>query len=91
MIRTKVTAKNTKVLNYHDLCDDLLKFYAREIRIERINTGHKCTRSWKSYYRELKAHKRLYKWGLFKNHTLDCDLEEPIKWYIEAIYWILGR
>lgn len=48
------------------------------------------TRSFDSYVREWKAHNRLYKLGLFRSHTKDCDLEEPIKWYHEIIYFILG-
>jgi len=49
------------------------------------------TRSFDSYVREWKAHNNLYKLGLFKSHTKDVDMEEPIKWYYELIYWIIGR
>lgn len=49
------------------------------------------TRSFDSYVREWKAHNNLYKLGLFKSHTKHVDLEEPIKWYYELIYWLIGR
>ena len=49
------------------------------------------TRKFNSYVREWKAHNNLYKLGLFKSHTKDVDMEEPIKWYYELIYWIIGR
>lgn len=43
-----------------------------------------------SWIKEWKAHNRLYKLGLFRNHTRDCDLEENEKWYRLLAYQILG-
>lgn len=57
---------------------------------ERYKKFLPITREFESYVREWKAHNRLYKLGLFRSHTKDCDLEEPIKWYHEIIYFILG-
>lgn len=36
------------------------------------------------------VHNRLYKLGLFRSRTKDVDLEYQQKWYLKAIYWILG-
>lgn len=48
------------------------------------------SRTLKSYIRETKAHIRLYKLGLFRKHTKNCDLEENIKLWKEIIYFIIG-
>lgn len=56
----------------------------------RKEKGLLVTRSKKSYIVEIKAHIRLYKLGLFKKHTRDTDLEEPIKKLTNIIYFIIG-
>ena len=43
-----------------------------------------------SWVKEWTAHNRLYRLGLFRSHTRDCDLEENEKWYRLLIYEILG-
>lgn len=52
--------------------------------------GYKSKRTIFSWIREWKAHNRLYKLRLFREHTRDCDLEENEKWYRLIIYQILG-
>lgn len=49
------------------------------------------TRTFESYVREWKGHNNLYKLHLFRSHTKDVDLEEPSKWYLELIWWLIGR
>lgn len=49
------------------------------------------TRAFDSYVREWKGHNNLYKLHLFRSHTKDVDLEEPNKWYLELIWWLIGR
>lgn len=56
----------------------------------RIDMRYKVTRSMKSYIAETKAHNRLYKLGLWKKHTKNCDLEENIKLWKEIVYRIIG-
>ncbi len=56
-----------------------------------IKTGFKSKRTMKSWLKEWKAHNRLYRLGLFKNHTKDCDLEENEKIYRLMVYEILGK
>lgn len=53
-------------------------------------TGYKSQRSLKSWLKEWKSHNRLYRLGLFKSHTVDCDLEENEKWWRLLAYQILG-
>lgn len=61
------------------------------LEIFKIRTGFVSKRSINSWVREWKAHNRLYKLGLFKEHTKDCDLEENKKIHRLMVYWILGR
>ena len=56
-----------------------------------IKTGFISKRTIKSWIKEWKSHNRLYKLGLFTNHTKDCDLEENEKIHRLIIYEILGR
>lgn len=57
---------------------------------KRVDMGLDTTRTLKSYIRETKAHIRLYKLGLFRKHTKNCDLEEDIKWWKKIAYFIIG-
>ncbi len=56
-----------------------------------IKTGFKSKRTMKSWLKEWKTHNRLYRLGLFKSHTKDCDLEENEKTHRLIAYEILGR
>ena len=53
-------------------------------------TGYRSKRSVESWLKEWKAHNRLYKPGLYRSHTKDCDLEENEKWYRLLVYQIIG-
>ncbi len=55
-----------------------------------IKTGFRSKRTIKSWIKEWKAHNRLYRLGLFKSHTKDCDLEENEKTHRLIAYEILG-
>lgn len=85
------STNNTHIVNSYKMSNkrDMLK-EINHIRYTRIKNNLPISRSNKSYLREWIAHNRLYKLGLFKNHTTDVDFEEPIKWYYELIYFILG-
>lgn len=61
------------------------------LKLFKINTAYYSRRTIKSWIKEWKTHNRLYKLGLFKSHTKDCDLEENEKWYRLLTYQILGR
>jgi len=55
-----------------------------------FKTGYESKRSLDSWLREWKAHNRLYRLGLFRSHTKDCDLNEEEKWWRLLAYSILG-
>ena len=60
------------------------------LKLFKIKENYKSRRTVTSWVKEWKAHNRLYKLGLFKDHTIDCDLEENEKWYRLLAYQILG-
>ena len=72
-----------KVKKEEDMLEVLMWF--------KLKTGFRSRRSMDSWIREWKAHNRMYKIGLFKNHSRDCDLEELEKWYRRLVYWFIGR
>ena len=80
----------TVIIDSYRLTNYEIKNVVPEIIYYRLKRYFPVTRTNKSYEREIKAHNRLYKLGLYKDHTKDCNLEEPIKWYYELIYFIIG-
>ena len=72
-----------KVTNEDDMWDILTRF--------DYETKYYSKRSIDSWIKEWKAHNRLYKLGLFRSHTKDCDLEENEKWWRLLVYEIIGR
>ena len=60
------------------------------LRLFQLKTYYKSRRTLKSWVKEWKAHNRLYKLGLFRKHTKDCDLEENEKWWRLLAYQFLG-
>ena len=60
------------------------------LRVFRYWIGYGSKRSLKSWVKEWKAHNRLYRLGLFRSHTRDCDLEENEKIHRLIAYQILG-
>lgn len=82
----------TKIYDSYLLGSDyLIRKVAVEIATTRIIKNLPQTRTERSYCNEIKAHNRLYNLGLFRSHTKDTDLEEPISKFKEIIYSILGR
>lgn len=85
-------------IKYDQTCVRILESYKVKkkkdmsiiLSIFKINTGYKSQRNLKSWIKEWKAHNRLYKMGLFKSHTRDCDLEENEKWWRLLAYQFLG-
>ena len=71
-MRTTYEENNTHIEDSYKATDLNLEvgYIIRERYIRHLLT----TRSFDSYVREWKAHNRLYKLGLFKSHTKDCDL-----------------
>jgi hypothetical protein len=72
-----------KVTNKDEMFDILIDFI--------IETKYHSKRNINSWLKEWKAHNRLYKLGLFRSHTKDCDFEENEAWWRLLIYEIIGR
>lgn len=72
-----------KVKKEEDMLEVLIWF--------KLKTGFKSRRSMDSWIREWKAHNRMYKIGIYRNHSRDCDLEELEKWHRRLVYWFIGR
>ena len=91
MIEYEFLEDETIIYNSYELTNHEIKnVVVPNIIYYRLKKYLPVTRTNKSYEREIKAHNRLYKLGLFKSHTKDCDLEEPIKWYYELLYFLIG-
>lgn len=82
---------NTHIEDSYKLTDR--KMIAKEvdiIREERYIRRYPVTRTKESYINEWVAHNKLYERNYKVDHTKDVDIEEPGKWYLEIIWFILG-
>ena len=81
----KVT-NNIKIINSTKLTkkEDIKNFLV-EVPLGLVN------RTDKSVLNEWIAHNRLYKLGLFKNRTKDCDITQGESLFRRICYWILSR
>ena len=86
----KIRYLKSKTIIYDSHLMKNVKKQVEDIINERIDINYPTTRSLKSYIAETKAHNRLYKLGLWKKHTKNCDLEEDIKLWKEIVYRIIG-
>lgn len=91
-MKIKYTKNCTKIYDSYLLkTNEDIHSIVAEIIINRSERNMSSKRKWASYAREIKAHNRLYKLGLFRSHTKDTDLEENIKKWKEVIFKIIGR
>lgn len=82
---------NTKVINSYLLTTKkAIKEEVEWIKENRIARCYVVSRTTNSYVREWKGHNRLYKWGIFRSHTKDVDLDENMSLFWEVIWFILG-
>ena len=87
-IKIKYNAADVRILNPRKAkSEEFMKSVLEEFK---FRTGFVSKRSVNSWVREWKAHNRLYKLGLFKEHTINCDLEENEKLHRLIAYWIIG-
>lgn len=83
--------KYTIVLDCYKYSDKEIKKLGEEIIRKRKLQGLLVTRTANSYASEIKAHKRLYKLGIAKKRTKDCDCEENMDILLKIFYFILGN
>ena len=81
--------KNIKIHESYLVNDEFLM--RTMLKTFKKMTNYKSKRSFESWIKEWKSHNRLYKMGLFKEHTKDCDLEEREKLHRLIAYQILGN
>ena len=86
----ELTENESVIKNCYRYSDEYLRYIVSEIVIKRNDRDLKITRSIRSYLCEAIAHKRMYKLGLFRSKTKDCNLEENINKVIEIMYYIIG-
>ncbi len=87
-VKIQYDDRNIKIIDSHNIESESEMEYI--LLLFKRETGYISRRTRKSWVKEWKAHNRLYKLGLFKSHTTDCDLEENEKWYRLFAYQILG-
>lgn len=90
-MRVYYAENNTKIYESYKLTEKSVYYWSNTILNTRRTQGLLTTRTAKSYANEIKVHNWLYKKGVFKKRTADCDLEEPIKKPLEILYNFLGR
>lgn len=89
-ITYKILSNRVKIINSYKITD---RSKMKEILYAIQHNHPECSsfkRSYKSLIAEWRAHNRLYRWGIKRDHTADVDLNYPLKWYMELIYRILG-
>ena len=80
--------ENVRIVNSYKIKNT---FVIKYILTEFVHQTDYCSRrSIRSWVKEWKAHTRLYRLGLFKTHTQDCDLEEHEKLHRLLIYENIG-
>ena len=86
--RIQYNSENIRIIDSYEITNpkDMIVI----LKLFKLKTGYRTKRSLKSWIKEWKAHNRLYKLGLFKSHTKDCDLEENEKIHRLIAYQILG-
>ena len=81
--------KNVRIVDSYKIEDK--KDMQRILEKFKNITEYRSKRTMQSWIREWRTHNRLYKLGLFKEHTRDCDIEGNEKLHRLLIYQILGR
>lgn len=85
------TKNCTKIYDSYLLKSDIdIHAIITEIIDVRWRKGLPMTRDFNSYFREIKAHNRLYRLGIARSHTKDVDLEEHNSKLMEIVWRIIG-
>lgn len=87
-VKIQYDKSNIKIINSYKITkeeemEDILFWFMFKI-------GYISKRDIYSWIKEWKAHNRLYKLGLYRSHTVDCDLTENEAWWRLMIYSIIG-
>lgn len=88
-VQIEYNSKNIRIVDSYKINDKSRMNYILNCFLDKTN--FKSKRTIASWIKEWKAHNRLYKLGLYKSHTKDCDLEECEKLHRLLAYQIIGR
>ena len=88
VIKVKINkkSKNIKIINSYKITNkkDMVHLI-NKLPLNFINRNKKsCLNEWI-------AHNKLYKFGLFKEHTIECDFTANESMFRRVCYWILSR
>lgn len=87
-IRIKFTNQCTTIYDCYKVKD--IKNFMLYVMNKRQELGYPVNRTIDSYVKEIKAHNRLYKLGIARSHTRDCDMEENLTKDKGFIWKIIG-
>lgn len=89
-LRVIYNLHNIKIIDSYQINNEAKM---KEIITEALekNTLYRTNRTMNDFIKEWKAHNRLYKLHLFRNHTKDVDFEDKVTEKKKCIYSILGR
>ena len=88
-VKIQYNANFVRIVNSYLITDE--KKMTLILILFKKRTNYKSKRGYKSWLKEWKTHNRLYRLGLFRSHTRDCDLEENEKLHRLIAYQILGN
>lgn len=91
-VNVEITRENIKIRESYKIKDKntMLTILMITRNVARKN-GFSYTRTNKSWIQEWKSHNLLYKFNVFKEHTMDTDLEENESKFRLFCYKFLGR
>lgn len=87
-VKIEYDCGNVRIVESYKIRDEQQMIYI--LKEFKNRTGYKSKRTLESWVTEWKAHNLMYRLGLFRTHTNDCDLEENEKKHRLIIYKILG-
>lgn len=87
-VKIQYDKRNVRIIKSYEVKKEWDMLYILITFQEQTNFQSK--RSLGSWIKEWKTHNRLYRLGLFRSHTRDCDLEENEKLHRLIAYQILG-
>lgn len=85
-----LTPSNSHVTDSYKLQNKKIDSFVTQLILARLDLDYPVDREHKQYVSEIKAHNRLYKLHIARSHTADVDMEEPIVWWKQLFFDIIG-
>ena len=90
MVEYTITDNNIHIVDSYKVPKARFAPELEHIRLYHPRNAVLVNRSITSLSREWATHNALYCLGIFRSHTEAVDLEYPPKWYMSAMYWVVG-